>query len=277
MNAPTTCETLPAPASLLAPRPVAAQLPARTHAATAGFGQKLRSHAFNAIFLGFTFLFVLSAYPLLLWPSRRPIARAMKRYAKSVLWIMRRVAGIRIEVQGLDALPKSGAYILASKHQSEADGIIQMAVIDDVAFVAMKEVGKLPLVGPVLRKLEMVLIDTDGGARERATLFEGGRNAAAAARPILIYPEGTLMKVGERGRYRAGVYHLAAELGVPVIPVATDVGRCWDRRQKVKTPGVVTVSFLAPMQAGEDKRAFMAALEDAIEAECARLATEEKR
>lgn len=277
MNAPVTCEPLPASTDLLALRPHAAQVSARALRTTAGIGQRLRSHAFNAIFLGYTFLFVLSAYPLLLWPSRRPLARAMKHYAKGVLWLMRRIAGIRIESRGHAALPKSGAYILASKHQSEADGIIQMAVIDDVAFVAMKEVGKLPLVGPVLRKLEMVLVDTDGGARERTTLIEGGRKAAAAARPILIYPEGTLMKVGERGRYRAGVYHLAAELGVPVIPVATDVGRCWDRRQKVKTPGVVTVSFLEPMQAGADKREFMAALEHAIEAENARLGAEHSR
>jgi len=102
-------------------------------------------------------------------------------------------------------------------------------------------------------------------------LAQGGRNAAASCRPILIYPEGTLMKVGERGRYRAGVYHLAAGLGLPVVPVATDVGRCWDRRQTTKRPGVATVTFLPAMQAGDDKRAFMAALEETIEAECARL------
>ncbi len=41
------------------------------------------------------------------------------------------------------------------------------------------------------------------------------RNAAAAGRPILIYPEGTLMKVGTRGKYRADVYNLAADLGLP--------------------------------------------------------------
>ncbi len=172
---------------------------------------------------------------------------------------MHRVAGIQVEIRGREHLPASGSYVLASKHQSEADGLIQMAVIDDLAFVAMKEVGKYPLVGPLLRKLEMVLVDSDGGARERTTLADGGRNAAAAGRPILIYPEGTLMKVGTRGKYRAGVYHLAADLRLPVIPVATDVGRCWDRRQTLK-------------RAGDDKRAFMIALEETIEAEGARLA-----
>jgi 1-acyl-sn-glycerol-3-phosphate acyltransferase len=250
----------------------AAPVPRHLSAHGGGFGLRLRSRAFNVVFLTYTFLFVLSVYPLLLLPSRRPVARAMKFFAKGVLWLMRRVAGIRVETRGTENLPRNGAYILASKHQSEADGFIQMALVDDIAFVAMKEVGKYPLVGPVLRKLEMVLIDTDGGARERATLFAGGRNAAASARPILIYPEGTLMKVGVRGKYRSGVYHLAAELGLPVIPVATDVGRCWDRRQKTKRPGVATVTFLPAMRAGEDKRAFMTALEETIEAECARLA-----
>ncbi len=260
--APETAMTLPGAAAITAPPVESAR----------ALSLKLRSRLFNGVFLAYTFLFVLSVYPLLMIPSRRPLAHAMKAYAQGVLWLMRRLAKIHIATRGTENLPRSGAYILASKHQSEADGLIQMALIDDLAFVAMKEVGKYPLVGPVLRKLEMVLIDTDGGAREIATLAQGGRNAAAAGRPILIYPEGTLMKVGARGKYRAGVYHLAAELGLPVIPVATDVGRCWDRRQKTKRAGTATVAFLPAMRAGDDKRAFMAALEDAIENESARLA-----
>jgi 1-acyl-sn-glycerol-3-phosphate acyltransferase len=272
MPAPIACQPVAADgAHAFAP---AAPFPLRPATTEESRALKLRSRLFNAIFLGYTFLFVLAAYPLLLAPTRRPIARAMKTYANGVLWLMRRIAGIRVEVRGREHLPARGAYILASKHQSEADGLIQMALVDDVAFVAMKEVGKYPLVGPVLRKLEMVLIDTDGGPREVATLAQGGQSAAAAGRPILIYPEGTLMKVGERGKYRAGVYHLAAGLGLPVIPVATDVGRCWDRRQKTKRPGVATVTFLPALRAGDDKRAFMAALEQTIEAACARLAGE---
>jgi 1-acyl-sn-glycerol-3-phosphate acyltransferase len=268
MPAPLAYQTVPHDAVALPPAPSAAQ----AHPVRESLGLRLRSRLFNGIFLTYTFLFVLSAYPLLLAPTRRPLARAMKAYARGVLWLMRRLAGIRIEIRGRENLPANGAYVIASKHQSEADGLIQMAVIDDLAFIAMKEVGKLPLVGPVLRKLEMVLVDTDGGQRERNTLADGGRNAAADGRPILIYPEGTLMKVGERGKYRSGVYHLAAGLGLPVIPVATDVGRCWDRRQKVKRPGVATVSFLPAMRATDDKRAFMAAIEETIESECARLA-----
>jgi 1-acyl-sn-glycerol-3-phosphate acyltransferase len=267
MTAPAASSSIAVSRVLGAPS-AARRAPARASAP----GGALRSHAFNAIFLAYTFLFVLCAYPLLLLPSRTPLARAMKAYASGVLGLMRRVVGIRLELRGRANLPAGGAYILASKHQSEADGIVQMALVDDLAFIAMKEVAKYPLVGPVLRKLEMVLVDTDGGAREHATLAEGARKAAAAGRPILIYPEGTLMKVGERGRYRAGVYHLARDLGLPVIPVATDLGLRWDRRQKIKRRGPAAVAFLPALRAGADKRAFMAALEEAIEAESARLA-----
>jgi 1-acyl-sn-glycerol-3-phosphate acyltransferase len=240
------------------------------NADAAPLGVAVRSRAFNAVFMAYTVVFVLACYPLLLAPTRRPLARALRHWAKGVLWLMRRVLGIRVRFTG--ALPRSGAFILASKHQSEADGIAMLAQVDDVAFVAMKEVGRLPLVGPLLRKLEMVLVDTDGGIRERTTLAAGGRRAAAGGRPILIYPEGTLVKLRERGRYRAGVYHLAADLGLPVIPVATDMGRCWDRRQKMKRAGAATIAFLPPLEAGPDKRAFMSALEERIEAESARLA-----
>lgn len=262
-------------AAVLSPDPAAIAARRSDPAATITsepFGLRLRSRLFNAAFLAYTLLFVAAAYPLLLAPRRRPLARALKRWARGVLWLMRRIAGIRVEVEGLAHLPKHGPYILASKHQSEADGIIMLSLLDDLAFVAMKEVGKYPLVGPLLRKLDMVLVDTDGGLRERATLAAGGRRAAEQGRPILIYPEGTLMKVGARGRYRAGVWHLAAELDLPVVPVATDIGRCWDRREKTKRPGTGTVAFLPALAAGADKAAFMAALEATIEAGSARLA-----
>lgn len=279
MIAANETSALPGHAAAQSPmlRHAAALAPAtsKARATETGFALRLRSRIFNALFLGYTFLFVLAVYPLLLARTRRPIARAMQFWAKGVVGLMRCIAGIRVEMRGRENLPKSGPYILASKHQSEADGIVLLALVGDLAFVAMKAVAKYPLVGPVLRKLEMVLVDTDGGACERATLAEGGRKAAAEGRAILIYPEGTLMKVGERGRYRAGVFHLAAELGVPVIPVATDIGRCWDRRQPIKRPGTGTVSFLPAIRAGADKRAFMAALEATIEDENARLA--EKR
>ncbi len=250
--------------------PAATSAPAATAAPATGW----RSRLFNSAFIAVSFAFLVVARITGTVAGRAAVARILRSWARAVRGMMRDLLGIRVDFRGRENLPATGAYILAAKHQSEADGILMIAEIPDIAFVAMKEVARYPLAGPMLRKLEMVLVDTDGGARERETLIAGGRAAAAAGRPILIYPEGTLMEVGKRGKYRAGVYHLAVELGLPVIPVATDIGLRWDRRQKRKAPGPAAVSILPALQAGSDKRAFMAALEETIEAESARLAAE---
>jgi len=234
----------------------------------------MRSFAFNAIFYPFTFLIVLGALPLVLLPSRKPLACYLRGWARATVGLMRHVAGIDVEVRGREHMPIDRPHIIAAKHQSECDGIIVISLVPDIAFVAMKELEKLPFVGPTLRKLEMIMVDTCGGGSERRALIDGGRAAKDSDRSILIYPEGHLMAVGERERYRTGVYHLATDLCMPVIPVATNVGLRWDRRQKRKTPGPAVVSFLAPLEPTADKAGFMQRLEDAIEAETARLVHE---
>lgn len=233
----------------------------------------MRSALFNALFYAYSFAFLLGVLPLTLLPSRRPLARALRFWARGVLVLMHGVMGIRVTVDGLDRLPRDGGYILAGKHQSECDGIVLLAKVPDLACIAMKELAGLPLAGPILRKLEMVLIDTEGGRSSRDALIDGSRAAAMAGRPIVIYPEGTLMAVGEAGPYRAGVYHLACALDLPVFPVATNVGLRWDRRQFRKTPGRATVEILPPLLANADKSGFMQELQDILETRSNRLAT----
>ncbi len=71
MPAPIACQPVAFDnAADTAPFPAPPAAPAET------LGLKLRSRLFNTLFIGSSFLFVLSAYPLLLWPTRRPVARA---------------------------------------------------------------------------------------------------------------------------------------------------------------------------------------------------------
>ena len=109
--------------------------------APAGFAAKLRSALFNTAFYAGTFAFVLAALPLTLLPSRKPLAGAFRVWAKGVRALMRGLAGIKVTVEGRETLPANGAYLLAAKHQSEADGIVLMALVPDLAWVAMRQVG----------------------------------------------------------------------------------------------------------------------------------------
>src|ERR1041385_5431361 len=98
--------------ALLVSDPATAGIAALPAAVRPGFARTLRSRVFNALFLAATFLFVFAVYPLLLAKTRRPLARAMKAWGKGVLWLMRVLMGIRVEIRGREHLPSSGRYVL---------------------------------------------------------------------------------------------------------------------------------------------------------------------
>jgi 1-acyl-sn-glycerol-3-phosphate acyltransferase len=66
-----------------------------------------------------------------------------------------------------------------------------------------------------------------------------GRNAVAANRPVIIFPEGTRVRPGETPPLRPGFAGLYRALRLPVVPVAVDSGRLWSRGF-VKRSGTVT-------------------------------------
>lgn len=225
----------------------------------------IRSILFQVAYWLTSIVFALTAAPLLLLPSRRPMMAWIRTYTRLMRFWMRWIAGVRIVVTGKENLP-AGPCIIAAKHQSWGDGIVMFAEFDDLAFVTGDHLEKFPLVGGILRKMGAIIVDNCGGAYARARLVDTElKRAAKEQRRILIYPEGHLSPVGARHRYRRGVYHMYAAYNCPAVPVATNLGLYWPQQSWRLTPGVATVEFLAPIEPGEAKDAFMKRLEQAIE------------
>ncbi len=234
----------------------------------------MRSLAFNLFFYAFTLLFALMLVPLAAIPGRRVMVWGLRSWGRVVVWAMRAVGGMRVEVRGRRHIPASGPGLIASKHQSEADGMVMAAEVPDIAFVAMRELWAYPLIGTILRKLEMIRVDTCGGGRERQNLSTFARRAYDARRNIAIYPEGHLMPVSEKERYRSGIYYLYRDLNLPVVPVAHSLGLVWPERAWRKRPGRAILEFLPPIPTGLERDEFMQRLEDTIEDRTALLVAE---
>jgi 1-acyl-sn-glycerol-3-phosphate acyltransferase len=90
----------------------------------------------------------------------------------------------------------------------------------------------------------------------------------------LIYPEGHLAPVGVHFRYRTGVYYMARDFGMPVVPAASNLALFWSQEAWTKTPGTAVLEFLDPIPPGLDKDEFMARLEAAVETRTAELIAE---
>ena len=88
----------------------------------------LRPIAFNAYYWSLTILAALACTVLLVVPLRDPLRVIMQRWARAVVWGMRVFGGMKIDVRGREHLPVKGPALIASKHQSECDGILMALV-----------------------------------------------------------------------------------------------------------------------------------------------------
>lgn len=225
----------------------------------------LRSLGFQACYWALSAFFALTALPLLALPGRKAVMSWIQLYTRAMVWAMRRVGGIDVGLKGREHLP-DGPFIIAAKHQSWGDGFVMFAAVPDLAFVTGDHLLNYPLLGPLLKKMGAIVVNNCGGAAARGRLIATELEAARkAGRPVLIYPEGHLSPVGTQHRYRKGVYHLYEKYGVPVVPVATDLGLRWPQQEKTLIPGPCSVEFLPPIAPGLDKEPFMQILEETIE------------
>ena len=233
----------------------------------------MRPFVFNMYFWIMSGIYAILATPMVFLPGRRAINKIIRAYTKSIVWGMRWIAGIRTRLIGQANLP-DGAYILAAKHQSYGDGIVLYGAFRDLAFVTGDHLERFPLIGGLLKKLGAIVVNNCGGPEARRALSDAAALAHAEDRKILISPEGHLSAVGEKHRYRTGVYHMAKDFGLPVIPVATNLGLNWPQQKWEKHKGLATVEFLPPLDATLGKAAFMAALEGQIESRTQALVAE---
>ena len=113
-----------------------------------------------------------------------------------------------------------------------------------------RELLLLPFYGWYAARAGSIAIDRKAGAGALRRMLAQARPAAAAGRPIVIFPEGTRVAPGERRPYQPGVAALYQALALPLVPAAVNSGLYWGRRSFVKRPGRIVLEFLDPIPPG---------------------------
>jgi len=163
-------------------------------------------------------------------------------------------------------------FIVLAKHQSAWESLVFQAIFPPQVWVVKREVLWIPFFGWGLALLSPIAIDRRAGSRALNKLLEQGRERLARGLCIVIFPEGTRVKPGHRGKYRAGGAWLAVKTGTTVLPVAHNAGELWPRNAFIKRPGLVTVSIGAPIDARRfTPDALNGTVEDWIENEVRRI------
>ncbi len=227
----------------------------------------MRVLLFNIGFYSYTFLIAFTAWAVSYLGTIGGMQRVLKAWTRGVIWMVRVLLKGRIEFRGLENIPRDEPILIVSKHQSELDVVCHIHVHPNLAAVAMKELDRYPFLGRVLRGLEMVVVSVDGGPQNRTyQAVEGTRKAFEKGRPMLIYPEGTLMSLGSKERYRRGAANIYDALNVRAVPVAMSLGLIWPRREWRKRIGQhAVIEFMEPIEPGLPIAEFQKEIESRIE------------
>jgi 1-acyl-sn-glycerol-3-phosphate acyltransferase len=235
----------------------------------------IRSLAFNALFYANLTIHMVVALPAFFLPHR-VLLGFIRSYARTSLWLLRIVCGIKVEWRGIEKIPH-GACIIACKHQSAWETFALYAVLRDPAYILKRELMWIPLFGWYTWKAGLIPVNREAGLAALSRMTARARQELGRARQIVIFPEGTRRPPGAEPVYKPGIAYLYSKADVACVPLALNSGLFWPRRSLRRVPGTIVVEALEPIAPGLDRKIFAARLESALEEATARLIAEGRR
>jgi 1-acyl-sn-glycerol-3-phosphate acyltransferase len=199
----------------------------------------LRSCLFAAALVLITPLYALVALATFPLP-RMQRYRIISGWSRLVVWLARVILGIRWRVEGREHLPSRPAVIL-SKHQSAWETMAFQLIFPPQVHVLKRELLWIPFFGWGLALMSPIAIDRSRGVAALRAIARRGRERLEQGFWVVVFPEGTRVRPGERRPYQLGGAWLAAAAGAPIVPVAHNAGLLWPRNAFLKRPGTVTV------------------------------------
>ena len=212
------------------------------------------------IYTGIIIIFLI-ALPSLLLPPKITLLFG-KFLGHYVVFVVRIFLNTKVEFKGIENIPKTEKYFVASAHQSMFETFALQSVLDYPVFILKKELLKIPLFGLYLKKIKSIEIIRDTTTKDNLNFFHKVANIIKnEKRPLLIFPQGTRVKTDDRVPFKKGVGRIYEALNISCVPIALNSGKVWPKNGIIKYPGKITVSFLEPIKPGLNKEEFIKNLE----------------
>lgn len=179
-------------------------------------------------------------------------------------------AGIRVVVEGLDTLPRDGAFVYVSNHLSLADTPLMAGWLPtSFRFLAKDSLMRVPIIGGHLRRGGHIAVERDDARAAVRSLARAEKLLREAGVSVLVFAEGTRSAGGDLQAFKSGAAHLAIRSGAPVVPIAVHgTAEVMPKGHKLLRPGVIRLLAGAPiLTAGlraNDRDSFTARLQASV-------------
>ena len=129
------------------------------------------------------------------------------------------ISMVRVQATGQKNILDEPA-IYAANHASQLDIPIMCTCVNrPMFFIAKIELKKVPILSQYIKVVGMILVDRKNRERAMASMrtaiqdIQGGKSIAA-------FPEGTRTKTGELLPFKKGIFTIAKEGRIPIVPIA---------------------------------------------------------
>jgi 1-acyl-sn-glycerol-3-phosphate acyltransferase len=175
------------------------------------------------------------------WLSRRFIVTD----AFGVLWLARKIAGIDYQIfyppteqDGVPA-PKDPRMradrkaIIAAKHMSILEVAILVSHVPNAFFIIKRELMWIPVYGWSFWRMGFQPVNRASGKTNMKKLADEVAKKIVNGMTLVIFPEGTRAKPGQKVSLKRGLLFIAEQLKLPIVAVGADTGKYWPKRGRM--------------------------------------------
>jgi 1-acyl-sn-glycerol-3-phosphate acyltransferase len=172
-------------------------------------------------------LFLIGLATLILGPMVFPLALLDRNGKRAYLigriwsWIILKVSGIQVKVEGLSRLQSGKAYIFMANHQSNIDIPVLIHALPkfQLRWLAKRELVFIPVFGWALWASRHIIVDRASRSEAVATLRTAKQRLQAGV-SVVVFPEGTRSPDGRLLPFKRGGFIMALKMQAPIVPVA---------------------------------------------------------
>lgn len=151
------------------------------------------------------------------WRGQHYFYLARRAWGPGLVWI----GGSTARFEGRDKVDWTKPHVIIANHQGNADiPLLFMLVPTPLRFLAKRSVGRIPILGWMLRLAGFPFVDRDNARRGRDSIDETAERIRVERQNVVVFPEGTRSPEGYLLPFKAGAFSLAIKAQIPIVPVA---------------------------------------------------------
>ena len=193
---------------------------------------------------------------------RQPI----KIWISGIFLLLKNICKITHVLQGKENIPLH-SVLIASKHQSAFETFALFYYIPNSIFIHKKQLFLIPIFGQYLKKINMISIDRQKGISAIRSMMINAKKKLNDGYSIIIFPEGTRKKPGDKPDYKSGFVAIYNEMKTKILPIALNSGNCWPKNTFILKPGHIIIKIMPLIEENLKKNEILSNLQTVIENE----------